>query len=94
MEKLIKIMSLCKCSISLVINNHRDTHSSVSECIEDLMSLGLTTEDLPDDIVSEMIRLDTIIDLQFYPNNSVGFFVLFHYDLDLILDRALIILNS
>lgn len=87
-DKLEKIKSLTKCGIHLTINQHRNYYETAKESIN-LMQL----EDKLDfvggqETIDKCIELDTIICLQIYPNTPVGSFVLYHYDLDTILQYA------
>ena len=91
MEKLKKLMELCKASVSLEINHHKDCYQDVMDYLN---SRFFDDEDLDDDTRRKMIELDTIIKLQFYPNTPIGSYCIFHYDLDVALDAALKILGE
>lgn len=41
-----------------------------------------------------MKDFDTIIEIHFYPDTPVGFYKIFHYDLDMAIDEALLILKD
>jgi hypothetical protein len=49
---------------------------------------------LSEEIANKMIEHNTIIDLQFYPNTPIGFYSIYHYDLEMALDEALEILKN
>lgn len=87
MDKLILLLSRCKCGVSLTVNDHRDVYQTAKQAIEDLESMGHTVDD--DDVRAKMIELDTIVDLHFYPDTPVGFYKVLHYDLEMALDIAL-----
>ena len=82
-EKLAKIISLCKCGVSVNINEHRTMYDSVEKFLGDVESAGgdggldITPADR-----EIMVTTDTIIQIQAYPNTPVGFYVVFHHDLD------------
>ena len=84
MTKLEQLKDLCKYGFTLSINNHKVYRESVEECLE-----GEEWLDKESDTVKKMIELDTIIHMVVFPNNPVGSYSLFHYDLDKILDEAL-----
>ena len=91
MEKLKKLMELCKASVSLEINDHKDCYQDVMDYLN---SRFFDDEDLDDDTRRKMIELDTIIKLRFYPSTPIGSHCIFHYDLDLALNEALEIMEN
>ncbi len=38
--------------------------------------------DVEEDVKQEMIRRDAIVCVQFYPDTPVGFYQIYHYDID------------
>jgi hypothetical protein len=58
---------------------------SVSDYLDD----SPCTDELSEELKAKMVELDTIVELQFYPNTPVGFLQLFHYDVDMALQTAL-----
>ena len=92
-----KILEKCKCGVYLTVNSHKDTYDSVETYITDLFSFNEDdniNEDIGEDVYKEMIKRDTIIELQFYPNTPVGFYKIYHYDLDMAIKEALEILKQ
>lgn len=87
-DKLKKIIERCKCSVSIVINEHRDIYKSVEETLENLRCLECPPE-IDNDVRNEMIKRDTIVDIQVYPDTPNGFYVVYHYDLDKAMDEIL-----
>lgn len=88
MEKLKELFSRCKSTVELHYNPHRSYHDTIEQYIGD--DIG----DVEKEVLEEMKRTDTLIRLQFYPHSSVGFFLIFHYDIDKALDKALSLLNE
>ena len=93
MEKLNELISKCKCSVGLDINVHRDYHESVETYLE-LPRLSEDKQDVYTEILQKMIELDTIVELQFYPDTSVGFYKIHHYDVEMTIDEALLTFNN
>lgn len=91
MNKFKKLVSLCKCSVSLTVNNNRDYYETVEQYMD---GQKLEVGDVDVEILNKMKELDIIIELQFCPKAPIGFFRLFHYDVDLILDKALSIMGE
>lgn len=89
-SKLKDILSLAKCGVYLTVNSHKDDY----ETVEEYMSNLLNSFHVDEDIIQEMVKRDTIIELQVYPHTPVGFIILYHYDLDTILDKMLEILKE
>ena len=51
-------------------------------------------EPIEADVLQKMIETDTIVRLQFYPLTPIGFYVIFHYDVERAIEQALAILNK
>lgn len=90
MEKLNQIISLCKCEVILRANPHKATYESVMDYISDRERI----EDVDPEVFAAMIEKDFIVELQFYPRTPIGFYTVFHYDLNVALDEALKILEE
>lgn len=88
MEKLNELISLCKNSVSIDINNHRDYYMSVLEYI------GNDIEDIDESVLNTMVELDTTISIQFYPDTPIGSYTVYHYDLETAVDKCLNILKQ
>lgn len=91
MDKIVKIKKLCKCSILLDIDPHKDYYQSTSQYFQDKPQLK---ELIDRDVYDEMCNRNTIINLHFYPRTPIGSYNLYHYDLDSILIQALRILEE
>jgi len=77
---------------------HRDNHHSVETelyniCLGDKEKIKTEIEDMTEEVYTKMVETDTMINLHFYPDTTVGFYRLFHYDIDMLLDIALAILE-
>ncbi len=89
MEKLKELISSCKSEIEISINHHKGSYSTVDKWISEE-----DQQDIDPDVFLEMIRRDTIIRIQFYPDSPVGFYVVYHYDIDKALELALQDINE
>lgn len=89
-ENLQKLASLCKCSVHVTLNANRTYHLSAGEWIKEEIERdpGLE-EELPFDVRERMIATQTVVDLTFFPDTSVGSYRIIHYDLELALAEAL-----
>lgn len=88
MEKLKELCSKCKSTVLFSYNQHR----SFCESIEDY--IGENLDEVDKDILEEMKKQDTVVCIQFYPHSSVGFYVVYHYNADEALNKALSLLTD
>ncbi len=84
MKKLQDLIKNTKCSISINVNHHRDFYETIEQYIK-----PNDREDISDDVWAKMIELDTCVRLQVYPNTPIGFYVVYHYDVEMAIDIAL-----
>lgn len=104
MEKLLQLINACKCSITLEINEHKNYHQGVKVYLEELESFSGESLQIEDKTMEKMVKLNTIILIQFYPETAftltnnfnisrIGFYRVFHYDLEMAIDQCLDILK-
>tara|TARA_R110000782_G_scaffold82986_1_gene163007 strand:+ start:56 stop:319 length:264 start_codon:yes stop_codon:yes gene_type:complete len=84
MKKLQELIKKTKCSVTITVNNHRDYY----ETIEKYINIE-KRKDISNDIWQKMIESDTCIELQVYPDTPIGFYVIYHYDIENAIDIAL-----
>lgn len=84
MKKIKELQSLCNCSVSVIINQHKDYYDSVEHYFKDNED-----DEIESDVMQKMIDSDTVIWVQAYPNTPNGFYSVYHYDLDMALDLVL-----
>lgn len=84
MERFKELVKLCKASVEISVNDHKDYYESVEQHIDEE-----DREDIEKEIFEEMIKRDTIVKVQVYPDTPIGFFVIYHYDIDKAVDIAL-----
>jgi hypothetical protein len=94
-DKLKKLLQSCKCGIYITINQHRDYYQSAEEYLkEKIKNTLIDKSEIKDSIYKTMIEKNTIIELQFYPNTPISFYRILHFDLNEILNEALILLEK
>lgn len=76
-------------SITVYINEHKEYYEPVNYYLENSSKL----EDINKDILAKMCELDSIVYIVVYPKNSVSFYGVYHYDLDLALEEMYNILK-
>ena len=88
MDALKTLLAHCKCGVYLTVNEHRDYYDTPQQRLEEL-----DTRECPpaisDEVRAGILRTGNIVELQFYPNTPVGFYVIVHHDLDEALRLAL-----
>lgn len=93
MDKLQRLLALCKCGVFLTVNNHRNYYQTAAERLDELDDMECPPQYTPE-VKACMIATDTVIELQFYPDTPIGSYSVFHHDLDAALDQALACFNS
>ena len=84
LDKLKFLLENCKHSCMISINDHRDYYESVEDCLQTCESAN----PIDPDILAEMIRKDTIVHIQFYPDTAITFYCIWHHDIDAAMDLA------
>lgn len=83
MEKFKELVSLCKASVEISVNSHKDYYESVEQYVDE------DVKDIDKDVFDEMVKRDIVVKVQAYPNTPVGFYTIYHYDIDKAIDIAL-----
>ncbi len=84
MEKFKELVALCKASVEISVNDHKDYYESVEQHITEEQR-----DDIEKDVFDEMVKRDTVVKVQAYPDTPIGFFMVYHYDIDMAVDIAL-----
>ena len=94
-DKLNLLISKCKASVTVSVNDHKDCYTTAAKEIADSkVDPHSMLDEASEEVHEEMAKRDTIIVVQFYPRTPVGFYNVAHYDLDMALDECLEILNE
>lgn len=84
-DKLQQLIEKTKCSITLEINLHKDYYDTVVDYLK-----GFPHDDIPQEIYDKMVETNTVIELHVYPNTPNSFYKIYGYDLDMVLNEALL----
>lgn len=87
-EKLQLLLATCKAGVSIEVNDHRNVYESAAQCLANVDKRDCPPEIEPD-VRARMIETNTVVTIHFYPQTPVGFYEVWHYDLDAALDEAL-----
>lgn len=88
MDKLLKLISMCKCGVYLTVNEHRDCYKTAAQELEEAKGYECPPE-INESVRQKMIDTNTIITLQFYPDTPIGSYGIWHYDLEKALNESL-----
>lgn len=88
MDKLKDLLSRCKCSVQITVNGHRDVYETAEQALNNYEGMECPPQIEPD-VRKKMIDLNTIVNVHFYPETPIGFYDIYHYDLDAALEQAL-----
>ena len=90
MDNLSLLLNRCKCGVYITVNEHRDCYQSV----EDFLNCQrCESTEVEEDIKKKMIELNTIVEIHFYPDTPIGFYEIFHFDINEALRQALEVLG-
>lgn len=94
MDKLNKIIKHCDGAVELAVNGHLETGDDIDDVVS-MIQVSYLMEQCEYDVnvLQEMSNLDTMVRLTIFQSKNTKFLNLFHYDLDLLLDNAIKILN-
>lgn len=80
-DRLEHLISLCKATVTVTINDHKNDYQSVGDYLTDRTLIGAFPIDLAEDVTAEIIKRDLIVEVQAYSDTPVGFYLCVHYDL-------------
>jgi hypothetical protein len=89
MYKLQELFDLCKASVTIQHNEHKDLYQSVGSFLEDQRrniggNLGI------DHMTRHLIiEKDQLITIRAYPLTPIGFYIVYHWDLESAVDEML-----
>ena len=99
MEELIK---KCKASVNIEINEHKNMYQTVEEKIKEINERDCSFNrhidnyepEISEELSQELIKADTIYELQFYPDTPIGSYTVYGISLEDVSKKALNILKE
>jgi len=89
-DKIKKLVSLCNASVNIEINPHRDYYQTIEQYLYNEHKNGGNDGEMEHlDVLPGMIEADTMVRIQFYPTTPVGFYVVYHHDIEKALDECI-----
>jgi hypothetical protein len=87
MEKLNELFALCEASVTIVHNEHKCLYQSMEYFLSERESY--TDLDLDVNMRMAMVEKDQMVMIQAYPKTPIGFYVVYHWDLESAIDEML-----
>lgn len=83
-------------SVSIDINQHRNYYDTAQTYFNNEFGLLEEGENEPisEEVKKECIKKDYIIRICIYPSNAIGFYVVYHHDINLAIEEILKDINS
>jgi len=86
MEKLQWLIRNCRHELAIHSGLHRDNGQTAEQYIEEHKS---EFADTGEDVIKKMIETDTVIEILYYPFNTVSSGYVCHYDIGKAIDEAI-----
>lgn len=78
---LRSLIAACKCGVHITVNEHRDYYKTAIQQLQEL-EWAMNDLEIEPDVRKIMEETNTIVCVQAYPDTPVGFFIVYHYDID------------
>ena len=88
-DKLARLIARCKAGVHITINEHRNYYETAEYYLSERDQRGDEPLEIDPDVRAQMIATNTVVNLHFYPDTPIGFYEIWHYDLEAALDQAL-----
>ncbi len=88
MSKLQELIKKAN-QVNVYCNGHRSSYRTVEEELQNPSLFEEDFEDMPEEVKQKMIESDIMICLQVYPRSPVGFFTIWHWDIEQAAEIAL-----
>jgi hypothetical protein len=80
---LNQLADLCSCEVSVSINPHTANYETIEGYLE------FQAEEIEPEILAKMIKRNRLVWVQAYPTTPIGFYVVYHYDIDEAIQQVL-----
>jgi len=80
-DLLISLVKKSKASVNVTVNLHKDYYETVEQHMQSLVATEQADMEDFHDVLEEMIKKDTIIEIQFYPDTPIGSYTVYHHDM-------------
>jgi len=87
MEKLKKLVEACKFGLDICAKNHNPLFMNMWDYL-------YKYSNEPNEISDKIGNNENLIEITCYPDSAVGYFTVYHYDIELAIDEALTIIEN
>jgi hypothetical protein len=94
MEKLKELFELCAASVTITHNENRDMYQTVEVYLKDEEWKYGESLDIDPEIRKAMIEKNQMIAIRAYPKTPIGFYTVYHWDLEVAVNEMLDILKG
>ena len=84
---LAKLVSLCKCEVSISVNEHRGNYETIQQFFE--IRNGLDSYDISAELLADLVKADCVVQVYCYPRTPVGSYKIIDSDIDRAITRAI-----
>lgn len=92
MNKLQELLTLCKCGVSININDYRNAYESVENAINTIETI--IEEPLEPETISGMIETQNVIEIHCYPFTPISSITVYHYNIELAIEEMINAINE
>ena len=92
MNKLQELLTLCKCGVSININDYRNAYESVENAINTIETI--IEEPLEPETISGMIETKNVIEIHCYPFTPISSITVYHYNIELAIEEMINAINE
>ena len=82
-KALEELADLCKAEVHVSMNPHTATYETIQDYLE------VQEEEIEPEILAEMIKRNRMVWVQAYPTTPIGFYVVYHYDIETAIQEVL-----
>jgi len=94
MEKLKQLASMCKGTVTVQVNGYKNNYETASQHLANLKLARGEDFEIPEHVQQTMIQIGSVVEVSFYPDSPVGFYSVYHWDLEAAIDEALEIMKG
>ncbi len=91
MTPISELLSLCKAEVLIEMNEGKNCYLSAADFLSENEDWK---EETGEEIWQAMIEKNVVISIQAYPNTPVGFYRIYHYDIDKAIDKMIEVLKN
>ena len=84
----LKYLAKNSLSFSIEVDEHKTVYDTVEAFVND------EKDNIEPEVLKKMIDTNTTVRVYLYPTTTIGFYIIFHYDVNKAIDQAIKLLNN